>query len=393
MLAYLAKRIEKLRGNMKKENIQTVIIEKPENVMYYSSFNPIIYSMPVFFIFDVDNEPCLLVHALRAAHAREESALDNIQVYGQWGNNKPVAVDMIDAAKSILGETKVNRLGLELDYLSVDTYRKLVKKIAPREIISVTDLVCRQKIEKDSWEIQQIRKAAELTDYGFVQTLEALTKGCSEAEASTEGQYAMRKLWQEKFSDAEVAAYGTAGGGKVDSLQVWCLSNEHIAYGCDCPRNYYPKNGDLTLPMVWATVNGYHAETERTVMVGNIDAFKQHAYDSMLKAREAIFKILKPGIAAKDVYRAASNVYEQNGFGQILPGRVGHGVGCTAHDLPSLTMNNELILEPGMVFTVEPGIMDSTWGGVRHSDTVLMTETGYEVLTKVDSGSIKISIQ
>ena len=80
MLAYLAKRIEKLRGNMKKENIQTVIIEKPENVMYYSSFNPIIYSMPVLFIFDVDKEPCLLVHALRAAHAREESALDNIQV-------------------------------------------------------------------------------------------------------------------------------------------------------------------------------------------------------------------------------------------------------------------------------------------------------------------------
>ena len=76
-----------------------------------------------------------------------------------------------------------------------------------------------------------------------------------------------------------------------------------------------------------------------------------------------------------------------------MPGRVGHGVGCTAHDLPSLTMNNELILEPGMVFTVEPGIMDSTWGGVRHSDTVLMTETGYEVLTKVDSGSIKISIK
>ena len=389
--AFVQERIKKLRAKMQAENIQAIVVEKPENVMYYSNFNPVLCSNPALFVMHVDKEPCLLAHCIRASHAREEGAIDNVQLYGKWGDNVPLDVNMTNAIKKILG-TLDGKLGLELDYLSVSQYREFAEKLQPKEIVSVSSLINMQKIIKDAYEISCIRKSAELVDLGVKTTIDYLAKGFSEAEAATEGQYAMRKLWHEKYRDSEVCGYGTSEGGMIDSLHVWCLSNGHIAYGCDCPRHYYPQKGDLTLPMAWAKTDGYHAENERTIIIDTLDDFKQNAYNGMLAARKSIFDILKPGVLFKDLYNAAAKVYTEYGFAAILPGRVGHGVGCSAHEFPSLAPDNELPLAPGMVITVEPGLMDKRWGGVRHSDTVLVTENGYEVLTKLNNGEIRIKL-
>ncbi|MEG2143864.1 MAG: M24 family metallopeptidase, partial [Oscillospiraceae bacterium] len=177
----------------------------------------------------------------------------------------------------------------------------------------------------------------------------------------------------------------------IDSLHVWCLTNEHIAFGCDCPKDYLPREGDLSLPMAWAKVNGYHAENERTIAVGALSGIRERAYAAMLEARAAVFERLKPKNTFEELYFAAAQVYTQYGFGDILPGRVGHGVGSSAHEFPSLEKGNQILLTPGMVITVEPGLMDKAWGGVRHSDTVLITKTGFEALTKLRNDYISIS--
>ncbi|WP_297863321.1 Xaa-Pro peptidase family protein [uncultured Acidaminococcus sp.] len=389
---FVKNRIEKLKEKMAEQGIDAVIIEKPENVMYYSNFNEVLNSMPAFVILTLASEPVLLVHSLRADHARNEGAVSNVKLYGKWGNNVPVAMDPIEAIRILLGSFK-GTLGLETEYMNVARYQKIKEIVKPKDILSISNLINMQKIIKDQYEIQCIKKSAELVDLGVKTTIEYLSQGYSEAEASTEGQYAMRKLWHKKFRDSEVCGYGTSEGGMIDSLHVWCLSGGHIAYGCDCPKHYYPKEGDLTLPMAWAKTDGYHAENERTIIIGHLDGFKQHAYDSMLRARKAVFKILKPGTLFKDLYFAAAKVYSDAGFEKILPGRVGHGVGCSAHEFPSLDPKNEIPLAPGMVITVEPGLMDKSWGGVRHSDTVLITESGYERLTVLENGKIVVNLK
>lgn len=389
---FVKNRIEKLKEKMAEQGIDAVIIEKPENVMYYSNFNEVLNSMPAFVILTLASEPVLLVHSLRADHARNEGAVSNVKLYGKWGNNVPVAMDPIEAIRILLGSFK-GTLGLETEYMNVARYQKIKEIVKPKDILSISNLINMQKIIKDQYEIQCIKKSAELVDLGVKTTIEYLSQGYSEAEASTEGQYAMRKLWHKKFRDSEVCGYGTSEGGMIDSLHVWCLSGGHIAYGCDCPKHYFPKEGDLTLPMAWAKTDGYHAENERTIIIGHLDGFKQHAYDSMLRARKAVFKILKPGTLFKDLYFAAAKVYSDAGFEKILPGRVGHGVGCSAHEFPSLDPKNEIPLAPGMVITVEPGLMDKSWGGVRHSDTVLITESGYERLTVLENGKIVVNLK
>lgn len=389
---FIKERIIRLKEKMSLSGIDTVILQKPENVFYFSNFNPVLNSHPTIMVISLKGEPCLLVHAIRCDHARAEGAIDNVQLYGKWGSNTSLAQKAEDAVGLII-EKRQGKVGMELDYASVDFSHSIQTVLNPREIVSISETVNMMKIIKDCYEIGKIRHAAELVDTGVGVTIEYLKQGYSEAEASTEGQYAMRKLWHTKFPEEEVCGFGTSEGGMVDSLHVWCLSNGHIAYGCDCPKHYHPKSGDLTLPMAWAKVSGYHAENERTIIIGELDSYKRNAYDGMLEARERIFRILKPGTLFEELYTAASNVYTKRGFGDILPGRVGHGVGSSAHEFPSLAKGNKIPLQTGMVFTIEPGLMDKTWGGVRHSDTVLITYTGYESLTGYEMGEISIQIK
>lgn len=389
---YVNRRISRLRDKMSEQGIDAVIIQKPETVFYFSQFNPVLNSHPAYVVVTLESEPCLLVHSIRCDHAKEEGALERVELYGKWGANVPLSGKATDAIRILVGKENL-RLGMELDYISMDFYQAIQETLNPKTIVSVSEMMNMMKIIKDEYEISCIRKSAQLVDKGVETAIEAIANGYSEAEAATEGQYAMRKLWHEKFPDMEVCGFGTSEGGMIDSLHVWCLSNGHIAYGCDCPKHYYPQPGDLTLPMAWAKTNGYHAENERTIIIGALDSFKRKAYDGMLKARESIFNILKPGTVFEDLYQAAAQVYTDYGFGDILPGRVGHGIGCSAHEFPSLAKGNKIALQPGMVITVEPGLMEKGWGGVRHSDTVLITEKGYESLTKYNMNEITVQIR
>lgn len=389
---YVERRISRLKEKMSEQGIDAVIIQKPETAFYFSDFNPVLNSHPAYVVVMQEVEPCLLVHSIRCDHAKEEGALGRVELYGNWGSNVPLAGNAVEAIRLLLGKENLC-IGMELDYINVDFYREIQEVLQPKEIVSVSEMTLMMKIIKDDYELDCIRKSAELVDRGVETAIEFIAQGYSEAEAATEGQYAMRRLWHEKFPEVEVCGFGTSEGGMIDSLHVWCLSNGHIAYGCDCPKHYQPKEGDLTLPMAWAKTNGYHAENERTIIIGELDNYKRRAYDGMLKARESIFRILRPGVVFEDLYQAAARVYTDYGFGDILPGRVGHGIGCSAHEFPSLAKGNKLHLAPGMVVTVEPGLMHKDWGGVRHSDTVLITEDGYESLTKYNMGEIAIQIK
>lgn len=376
----VAARIAALKETMEKKGVDAAILARPENVFYYSAFNPILISHPAYVLVPLKGEPCLLVHSIRHDHARQEGAIDNVALFGKWGANKALAADPFGAIKAILGDASL-RLGIEGDYASVNWMRDLGQALLIGECVDLSHDIAMQKIVKDAWEIACCRKSGALVDAGVERAIAALDAGATEAEACTEGQYRMRKMWHERFQDEEVSGFGSSENAQIDSLVVWSMANERIAFGCDCPRAYVPEKGDLVLPMAWARIAGYAVENERTVIVGEVSGTRAKAYDAMLKARERIFERLRPGETFESLYLAAMDEYGKAGFGDILPGRCGHGMGLSTHEYPSVAKGNTIPLCPGMIFTVEPGLMTAAWGGVRHSDTVLITETGYESLT------------
>ena len=377
---YVKKRIERMQATMARKGVDVTILMRPENVFYFSNFNPILISHVPYFILTQD-DAFLLVHCIRHDHAVNEGAVDKVLCYGKWGATKAVAMDAMDAMREILGDKPLT-VGVEGDYASMNVLNRLKDKLNVRAYVDIAQDAVDLRLIKDPHEIQMCRISGELVDLGVTRAIEALEAGASEAQAATQGQYAMRQLWHEKYQQYEVSGFSNSETADIDTLVVWCMSNERLNYGCDCPTGYVPMPGDLTMPMSWARVAGYNVENERTVMVGRVNDERLRAYNAMLKARDQIFKLLWPGTIFEDLYFAAMKEYEDAGFGAILPGRCGHGMGLSTHEFPSVTKGNKAPLAPGMVFTVEPGLMSAELGAVRNSDTVLITEDGFEFLTK-----------
>ena len=117
-------------------------------------------------------------------------------------------------------------------------------------------------------------------------------------------------------------------------------------------------------------------------MIGKIPDYYEKAYEAMLAGRQNIFRMMKAGVTAGEVYDAGVGPYIEAGFEEFLPGRVGHGLGMSLHEFPSLSKNNDFVLREGMVVSVEPGLVFAGWGSTRHSDTVVVRKDGIEILTK-----------
>ena len=248
---YVAARTEKMRDVMEQKGLDAIVLSQPENVFYFSNFNPIL---------------------IRNDHAHKDSTIDNIQLYGVWGDNVALA-NTADGALEKLIAANVKRIGVESDFISVSSCQALRNSFPHADIADISHDIAMMKIVKDACEIDLCRKSAELVDLGVSTHIECLRKGMNEAEACTEGQYQMRKMWHRKFQEYEVSGFSSKEQAQIDSLCVWSMANERIAYGCDCPRDHYPEQGDLILPMSWARVGGGHGgqgeRNKRTGLSGN----------------------------------------------------------------------------------------------------------------------------
>ena len=142
------------------------------------------------------------------------------------------------------------------------------------------------------------------------------------------------------------------------------------------------KKGDFVLFDLGVVVDGYCSDITRTVAYGDINEKQMNIYETVLKAELAAIDASKPEAICSEVDLTARRIIADAGYGEYFPHRLGHGLGISVHEYPSLTETNSLKLEEGMVFTIEPGIYVPGVAGVRIEDDVLVTKDGVETLTK-----------
>jgi Xaa-Pro aminopeptidase/Xaa-Pro dipeptidase len=135
-----------------------------------------------------------------------------------------------------------------------------------------------------------------------------------------------------------------------------------------------------------AAWEGYKADITRTVAVGPVERRQREVHDAVLGAHDAALAAVRAGVSAGDVDRAAREVIDAAGFGELFIHRTGHGLGLEAHEDPSLDPGSATVLESGMVITVEPGVYVPGWGGVRIEDDVVVEEGGCRLLTNAVRG-------
>lgn len=380
------KKIMEFQKQLRKKEIAGVVCMKPQNTFYLSGFNPVLYSHPVIVIVPAEGEAVLLVHCLRAEHARLEACVREIYLFGMWGTQKAIAQNPYDAIEIICRERNIygQRIGYEGDFLSIQQYSNLKEKTGAAQLVDMSSELLNARMIKDEYEICMLKMAGFLTNVGMKAAIEHIRD--SEIAVSVAAEEAMREAWKEYLPEYEMAGFGNTEGGIINALWCYSLSGYRVANACDCPSGRKPQEGEICLPVVWAVCNGYHAENEKTVIIGTLDDHYMKMYDACMEARRRTLQVIKAGVPVRDVYDAAVSAFIEAGEEHNLPGRIGHGMGQSLHEVPSLSKNSDLILQEGMVVTIEPGLCFPGWGEIRHSDTVVIRKNGVEHLTFFEDG-------
>ena len=140
--------------------------------------------------------------------------------------------------------------------------------------------------------------------------------------------------------------------------------------------------GDVLVSETSAPIWGYNAELERAMIIGPRDATRCAASSTTPSPRNrSAFAAFRPGVTCADVDGAVMRYLEQHDLLRYWRQHTGHAIGLRNHEAPFLDLGDHTPIEPGMVFTIEPGLYDSAIGGFRHSDTVVVSEDGIEILT------------
>ncbi len=253
-----------------------------------------------------------------------------------------------------------NRLRfLELNFL---------QNAAPNaRFVAAEDILTRIRMCKDNGEITAMRKAVEIAQDALLETLKVVKVGISEREISTE--LTMQLLRHGSDSEMPFSPIVSTGPNTADPHST--------------PSDRRLNEGEFLLIDWGAAYQGYVSDLTRTFAVGKIPAEMHTIYGLVHGANAAGRAAGRPGIAAGEVDKAARAVIVEGGYGQYFFHRVGHGLGMEGHEPPYMFAENTLLLEPGMAYTVEPGIYLSGKGGVRIEDDMVVTETGCETLSSL----------
>ncbi len=264
------------------------------------------------------------------------------------------------------GAVRLNgkRVGVEELRMRVLEARLLEQYILNVTLQPIGAQLARLRLRKDAAEIAAVREAISISESALEATLNKLRPGMTEREIA--GLLVIEQLKR--------------GGGK-HPFEPIVLSGPKSALPHGEPGDRVPAPGDPLLIDFGTTVRGYASDITRTFSVGTPSARLREVYAVVQAANAAGREAAKPGVTAEAVDRAARQVIEDAGFGPYFTHRLGHGLGLEPHEGPNLVAGNTQVLEPGMVFTVEPGIYLPGAVGVRIEDNVVVTEDGAESLT------------
>jgi Xaa-Pro aminopeptidase len=241
-----------------------------------------------------------------------------------------------------------------------------LQSLRPRVLPLVEGL----RLVKSPAEVQMLRQAAHYADLGMVKILAASYRGVSEIEIFSQGRSVQMDIIRETPFDPLTTSVLTA---------AWPAPMSAMPHGVPAVGDRLAEGPHIGLSFM--RVNGYGAECERTYFLSPPSAQMREMFATMRQARQRAFLLLRPGVACAEIDRAANGFLRDEGLGQYLLHRTGHGFGLGNHEGPWIADGSSDVLAANMLVSVEPGIYIPGVGGFRHSDTVLITEDGYECLT------------
>lgn len=273
------------------------------------------------------------------------------------------ATGPFEEIKKVVGNC--NSLAVETNYYSMKTGNMFYDLGC--QVKDIGNCIEKLRMKKDKAEIEKMQFAADIVDNAIAYVKDKIYVGMTEIELQ-------RMLFN---------YMATYKGFNTDEVIILVLGADNSANPHGVSGDYIFKKGDIILMDFCAYYNSYWSDITRCLFLGEIGNPKlKEIYEIVLCANlEAISKV-KPGIPAKEIDKTARDIITEAGYGELFLHRTGHGLGLSIHEEPMITGVNELILEEGMTFTIEPGIYIEGVGGVRIEDDILVTSDGCITLTK-----------
>lgn len=260
---------------------------------------------------------------------------------------------------------RLRRLGFENLRASYAFVQALREKLPMRtSLVEAKDIVERSRLVKDEEELALIRESVAANSRALSRAVRSFRPGIREVDAAMEIEYEMRRL------GADGPAFDTivAAGART------ALPHAH-------PTGNLLASNELLLVDMGVMKSGYASDMTRMFHFGAPSAKTRKQYRAVLEAQLAAVDKVRAGVTAGAVDRSAREVLKKQGLDKLFTHSTGHGLGLEIHEAPRLGRKDKTRLEAGMVITIEPGIYEEGWGGIRIEDTVLVTATGAQVLT------------
>ena len=381
----------RVQENLRAADVDAMIVLKPQNTFYLSGYTPVIYSHPALVVLPAEGEPVFVLHALRAHSSRRVSLITDIRPYGRWA--REIGPDhWWQVLSDVLAERGLagGRIGIEGEFLPHNHLARFTEALPGATFVDAGQALMRARYVKDAAELESLRVAASVADAGMDAVLTAVAERRSEVEVSAAAMRAMQETWATRHPDRIAIDFGNLEGGVFNSLWAYSLVGDRVPMNSAPPTDRRPVDGEIQWTVIWTAIDGMHTENERSVAVGRLDAERQAAFEALLEINEEVKPYLRPGLSCAEVYEAARASYVRHGYGDYLPGRIGHGLGLGPHEQPSLGPHDDLVLAPGMVLTIEPNLRIPSFGGLQHSDSVVITDAGFEYLTTTRRDLIQV---
>lgn len=343
--------LEKLRKALHEQELDAILITRPENQRYLSGFT--------------GGEAALLITQDAA------SLLTDFRYYEQVAEEAPsftlvkVETKLSQALRELLKKQGVKTLGFESTHVPYSEYQALRRSTRGVKWVPTSDVVEDIRVIKDTDELARMKKAIAIADAACDHIRDWIQPGMTEKQVAWELETHMRN------HGADGIAFSFIVGGGPNGAKPHAV-----------PQDRPIREGEPIVLDMGARVDGYNSDLTRTICIGEPDAKLQEIYGVVLRAQETAEKGARAGMQGQEIDAIARKVITDAGYGDYFGHGLGHGVGLAIHEKPGAGRLSQNVMQPGMVVTIEPGIYLPGWGGVRIEDIVVFTQHGIDVPTR-----------
>jgi Xaa-Pro aminopeptidase len=349
------KRLEKLRSRLVEKAIDGILITQSENRRYLSGF----HGTAGYLI--TTKKQAVLATDFRYTEQAKEQAPDFTV--------KQVSGGLEKWFPELVRDMGIKRLGFEGGDVTFDFHRQMMavlkKHKSSVKLVSTGGLVEEIRAVKEPEEIEFVAKASAITDAAFEDVETEIKAGMTEKQVAWELEKAMR-----------------ARGSQSLPFDIIVASGPNAALPHARPTDRAIKPGEPVVIDMGARYKGYASDLSRTLCVGRADVKFKKVYNVVLDAQKTAIEAITKGMTGNQADKIARDVIKKTGYGEAFGHALGHGVGLAEHEQPRLGPRSKDRLTDGMVFTVEPGIYLTGWGGVRIEDTVVMEGGKVKMITR-----------